>query len=266
MARTAAEIEQSMDTEAAKYSELEVLQHNKSMAAFWTYAKKIIVFVALTLERFFDQHKTDVNAIIEKTETGSIDWYLSLCYAYQHGDGLIIDNNQPVYATLNQSKQIIARASIKEDANATLLIKVVKAAGEQLTRLDTNEIAAFTAYINRRKLAGTKIEVQSLDADLLDLQVEVLLDPLLFDPTGKLLSEGSSEPVHKAIVQHLKVFDFGGTFYLSKLIDSVMDTEGVKDFYITSSKLNGSSFTQKIQSNAGYIKLDANTHITYVLS
>ncbi len=50
MARTANEIEESIDTEAAAYSELNVLQGNSSMAAFWTYAKKIIVFVALTLE------------------------------------------------------------------------------------------------------------------------------------------------------------------------------------------------------------------------
>ncbi|MCP4122647.1 MAG: hypothetical protein GY751_12915, partial [Bacteroidetes bacterium] len=98
MARTANEIEQSIDTVAVAYSELDVLQSNSSMAAFWTYAKKIIVFVALTLEKFFDQHKVDVNAIIEKTETGSIDWYLSICYAYQHGDSLIIDNNRPVYS------------------------------------------------------------------------------------------------------------------------------------------------------------------------
>ncbi len=266
MARTAAEIEQSIDTEAATNNELDVLQSNSSMAAFWTYAKKIIVFTSLTLKKFFDQHKEDVNAIIEKTETGSIDWYLSICYAYQHGDGLIIDNNRPVYSLIDESKQIIKRTAIKEDANATMFFKIVKEVSGELTKLDITELAAFTTYLNRRKIAGTKIDVQSLDADLLDLQVEVLLDPILFDNTGKLLSDGNTEPVLNAINEHLKVLDFGGTFYLSKLIDSVINIEGVKDFFITSAALNGNGFTRKVDSNAGYIKLDPNTQINDVLS
>ncbi len=266
MARTAQEVEQSMDTEAVNYNELDVLQTYSSMAAFWTYAKKVIVFVVHTLEKFFDQHKIDVNAIIEKTETGSIDWYLSLCYAYQHGDSLIIDNNRPVYSILDESKQIIKRAAIKEDANATRFFKIVKEVSGELTKLDINELTAFTTYLNRGKIAGTKIDAQSLDADLLDLQVEVLLDSILFDNTGKLLSDGSTEPVLNAINEHLKVFDFGGTFYLFKLIDSVMNIEGVKDFFISSAGLNGNSFTRKVDSNAGYIKLDTNTQINYVLS
>ncbi len=265
MARSAIEIEQSIDIEATAYSEVDVLQNNSSIAAFWTFVRKTIVIVALTLEKFFDQHKEDVNAIIEKTETGSVDWYLSICYAYQHGDGLIIDNNRPLYSLIDESKQIIKRTAIKEDTNATMFFKIVKEVSGELTKLDITELAAFTTYLNRRKIAGTKINVQSLDADLLDLQIEVLLDPLLFDNTGILLSDGSTEPVLDAINQHLKVFDFGGTFYLSKLIDSVMNTEGVKDFYITSSKLNSTSFTQKVESNAGYIKLDPNTQINYVL-
>ncbi len=266
MARTAAEIEQSIDTEASGYSELNVLQRGSSMVAFWTYAKKIIVFVALTLEKFFDQHKTDVNAIIEKPETGSIDWYLSICYAYQHGDSLIIDNNRPVYSTIDQSKQIIKRAAIKEDMSATMFFKIVKETGGELTKLDINELAAFTTYLNRRKIAGTNIDVESLDADLLDLQIEVLLDPILFDSSEKLLSDGSTEPALNALNEHLKVFDFGGTFYISRLIDSIMNIEGVKDFFITSAALNGNGFTQKMESNAGYIKLDPATQINYVLS
>ncbi len=171
-----------------------------------------------------------------------------------------------MYSIIDENKQIIARAAIKEDANATMFFKVVKEVSGELTKLDINELPAFTVYLNRRKIAGTKIDVQSLDADLLDLQVEVLLDPILFDSAGKLLSDGSIEPVLDAINGHLKVFDFEGTFYLSKLIDSVMNTEGIKDFYITSSKLNSTSFTQKVESNAGYIKLDSNTQINYVLS
>ncbi len=267
MARTSQEIEQSIDTEAANYSELNALQQNNSMADFWSCAKKIVVFVALTLEKLFDQHKADVNGIIEKTETGSIDWYLSICYDYQHGDSLIIDNNRPVYSTVNENKQIIKRAAIKENNDATLVFKVVKETNGEIGKLDNSELLAFTTYLNRRKIAGTKINVQSLDADILKLQIEILLDPILFNSAGKLLSDDSIEPVLNNINKHLKVFDFGGMFYLSKLIDSVMNIKGVKDFFITSAELNDNIFTRNIDSNAGYIKLDIiNTQINYVLS
>jgi len=266
MARTAQEIEQSIDVESANHSQLNELQSNTSLMAFWSYAKKIIVFVALQLEILLDKHKEEVNAKIDKTETGSIDWYLALGYDYQHGDSLIIDDNRPVYSVIDETKRIVKRVAIKENNDASMDFKVVKEVSGVLTKLDITELASFTAYLFRRKIAGTKITVQSLDADELSFTADVILDPILFDANGLLLSDGT-EPVMVKVNEQIKNFDFGGTFYLSKLIDKVMDIEGVKDFFITSSALNTTVFTRKVESTAGYIKLDIpNTTINYVLS
>lgn len=266
MARTEQEIEQSIDIEAATHSQLNELQSNTSLMAFWTYAKKIVVFVALHLEILLDKHKDEVNAKIDKTETGSVDWYLEICKNYQHGDSLIIDNNRPVYSEIDETKHIVKRVAIKENTDASMDFKVVKEVSGELTKLDLTELASFTAYLFRRKIAGTKITVQSLEADQLSFTAEVILDPILFDSNGLLLSDGS-EPVMLKVNEQIKNFDFGGTFYLSKLIDKVMDIEGVKDFYITASILNTVAFTRKVESTAGYIKLDTpNTTINYVLS
>ena len=44
-----------------------------------------------------------------------------------------------------------------------------------------------------------------------------------------------------------------------------MDVEGVIDFQITNTKMDGTTFTGKIDSAAGHVKLDiANSTITYV--
>ncbi len=266
MARTAIEIEQSIDDEATNFNQLDALQDNSSFVSFWNYAKKVVVFVAFTLEKFLDQHKVDVNNIIERTETGSIDWYLAVALEYQHGDNLIVENNRPVYSIIDENKRIIKRVAIKEDANAKMFFKVVKEENDEFEKLNQIELSAFTAYINRRKITGTRIDVQSLDADLLDLAVSVTLSPILFDDMGKLLSDNSIEPILEAIEAHLKVFDFGGIFYLSRLIDKVMNVEGVKDFFITASQLNGTAFSGSIESNAGHIKLGNNTQLNYVLS
>lgn len=266
MPRTAEEIEEIINTEAEKYEVLAVLQSNNSRVGFWVYVKKVVAFVALTLEKIFEKHKIEINEIIDKTEIGSIYWYLQRCYEYQHGDSLLIENNRPVYANINKEKQIIKRAALKEETRSSLLFKVAKEENGVLERLSNTELASLTTYMNRIKIAGTKLDIQSLTIDVLDIQAEVILDSLLFNTNGKLLSDEDTEPVFIAIENHLRVFDFGGTFYLSKLIDSVMNTEGVKDFFVSSATLNDVDFNRSIESSAGYIRLKENIAITYVLS
>lgn len=264
MARTSEEIETLIDDKASTYPQLSELQSNSSQVQFWNYAKKVFVFIALNLEQLFDQHKADINATIQKTETGSIEWYIANSLAFQYGDILIIDNNRPVYSEVIEANKIIKRVAIKEDADAVLTIKVVKGDNE-LEKLTIPELASFEAYVNRVKIAGTKIIVQSLDADELVLDAEIIVDPLLFNLDGTLISDGSS-PVKDAIEKQLKEFDFGGTFLLSRLIDKVMDVEGVVDFFINSSELNNTSFNRSIESVAGYVKLNQSTQLIYVFS
>jgi hypothetical protein len=267
MARTSEEIEQIIEDEANSYVELVELQQNTSMMAFWTYAKKVIVFVVLVLEKIFDKHKEDVSAIIDKTETGSIDWYLSVTREYQHGDSLIIDNNRPVYSIIDEAKQIIKRVAIKEDANASMYFRLVKQVNGEFVKLTAIELSGATSYLHRKKIAGTKIIVESVDADLLDLAANLIVDGSIIDVNGALLSDNTVFPVIDAINNHLINFDATASkFYLSSLIDSVMNVEGVIDFHITETKLNSITFTRNVESAAGYIKLDSNTVISYVLS
>lgn len=265
MARTSQEIEQSIDTEASQYPELNELQSNSSMVAFWVHTKKVIVFVALFLEILFDKHKEEVNQIIDATETGSFDWYASIFKDYQHGDSLTLENNRPVYAEVDESKRIIKRVSITELPDASLLVKAVKEDNDELVPLTGAELAGFSAYVYRRKIAGTKIQIQSLVADELTIDCEAILDPVLFKSNGQLISD-NSEKVKDVMEAHLKNFDFGNKFYLSKLIDEVMNIEGVIDFHINSTDLSGTTFDRSIISNAGHIKLNVNSTFTYVLS
>lgn len=264
MARTSEEIETLIDDKASTYPQLSELQSNSSQVQFWNYAKKVFVFIALNLEQLFDQHKADINATIEKTETGSIEWYIANSLAFQYGDILIIDNNRPVYSENIEANKIIKRVAIKEDADAILTIKVVKG-DDELEKLTIPELASFEAYVNRVKIAGTKIIVQSLDADELILNAEVILDPLIFNETGSLIFDNSF-PVEEAINAQLKEFDFGGTFLLSRLIDKVMDVPGVVDFFINDAQLNNIAFNRSIESTAGYIKLNSSTQLSYVFS
>jgi hypothetical protein len=267
MARTLQEIEQSIDNELAIHTELNELQTNSSLVQFWSFLKKAVALLALNIEIMLDKHKDEVQTIISSTETGSIDWYVSICLEYQHGDSLIIDNNRPVYSVIYPSKRIVKRVAIKEHPDAHLEIKAVKELNGNYVKLDITELASFTAYIYRRKIAGTLIQVYSLDADALVIDFTSKLDSTLFDSSGKLISDSNIEPVIDAINNYTKNFDFGGVFYLSKLIDKVMSIEGVIDFYINQATLNGTIINHKVESPAGYIDLDTqNSNTNYVLS
>lgn len=269
MARTSQEIEQDIDNEAALYSELDDLQNNSSMMAFWKYTKKIIVFVALTLEKMFDQHRLDVNSVIDGTETGSIEWYATKFKEYQHGDSLVIENNRPIYALIDENKKIVKRVSVEEkidiNNNVYLLVKAVKEVGGLFEPLDLTEKAGFGAYTQRFKIAGTLIVIESSPFDELTIDCEAVLNPLLFDANGLLISDGS-EPVKEVMENHLKNFAFGSTFILSKLIDEMMEIEGVVDFHINSTFLGAIPFTRSIDSPAGHIRLSNTSNIGYVLS
>ncbi len=266
MARTLNEIETSIDVEALKHEELRALQGNTSAVSFWAYVKKIVAFTALTIEKMFESHKAEINSLIEATETGSADWYLKTCYDYQHGDSLTLKNNRLVYPTVNAAKKIIKRVSLKESTNATLFFKVAKESSGNLEELTNEELASFKTYLSRVKIAGTKLDIQSGNADTLSIQAAAILDPLLFNSEGKLLADGVTIPVLLAIKKYLRNFDFGSTLYLSGIIDSVMDIAGVKDFHISAVTLNDSAFTRSVESAAGYINLTDDSTISYVLS
>lgn len=269
MARTQAQIEQEIETEANSYTELAELQSNPSLMEFWKYAKKLIAFFIVAFENMLDKHKEEVEQTIDNTETGLTPWYIDILKEYQHGDILTIENNRFVYPVIDETKRIVKRVAIKEGAgtDATLYIKAVKEVAGDLVKFTATEKAGVEAYLNKRKILGTKFNLQSLDANLLELTVTVQLDAMLYDTDGSLLADPTTFPVLDAIEDYNKNFDFGGTYYNSKLIDTVMNVPGVIDFHLTATKMDTVVYTGSKESTAGHVKLDVpNSTLTYVLA
>lgn len=269
MAADLSEIIDEIEIEAADHPELDELSSNPSLVAFWLHAKQLFAKLILSVRVQFEAYKNEVSELIDQTETGGIEWYRAKCLEYQHGDSLVIENNRPVYNVINPELKIIKRAAISETEDLagyiTLQIRVVKEEDEVYAPLTDTEVSSFTAYMTRQKIAGTKLNVQSYPADVLKLTANIELDPTLYNEDGQLISDPTSEPVLEAIKAHLKVFDFGSTFYISKLIDAVMNIEGVNDFDIAARTLNDISFSNKVESPAGHIALDPTTILNYVL-
>ena len=256
MARSVEEIEESIQTEAAKYPELDALTSNTSKVSFWRYTIKIVAFVAHMIELLFDKHKKEVNALIITTEIGTSDWYKYACLSYQHGDNLVLINNIPSYFEVIQEKQIIKKVAINEDENSTLVIKVAKEDNGVFVRLIEEEKAGLLTYLSRVKIAGTPINLISADADMIKITATIKVSNLVFNDEGKLLGDTNQSPVLEAIKKYLKVVDFGATLYLSRVVDTVMSIDGVIDFVINDSAINEVIFSNSIKSNSGYFNLN----------
>lgn len=266
-----AEIEaiiEEIEAEASLHTELDELESNPSLVGFWIKSKQIFAMLIRSLKVQHETYKNEVNALIDKTETGLIDWMRVICLSYQHGDSLIVQNNRLVYNVINPAIQIIKRVAIYEtDTGGYIVVqvRVVKEVDGAYAPLSDTELSAFSAYLQKQKFAGTALNIESSTADILKVLATVELDKSLFSDDGHLIADPTAEPVLDTINTYLKNFDFGGTFYASKLIDTIMEIEGVNDFHITSKTLNAVAFTSKTFAPSGHIALDPTSTMTYVL-
>ncbi|WP_299460793.1 baseplate J/gp47 family protein [uncultured Microscilla sp.] len=212
-----------------------VLQEINTASRFspWRAIVYIMAFVIYSLEKLFTLFKADVTEIVTNNRIGSLAWYAQVSQGFQLGDNL---NENLQYNTLNTDLQIISRVAVKELPDSTLSIKVAKGATQaDLAPLTETEEQQFTAYLNKMKPAGVKVNAQSLTADQIKIAAEVFYNPLFAsaDITTRLVA---------AINDYCSNINFGGQLNRNDLIERVRQEEGIEDFVI--------SLLQVVQNNA----------------
>lgn len=267
--RTLEDIQAQIDAAAKDYPALSELQSNPSPISVWQAMKAVFAFCAFSLEKMLADLKKEVLKNITEKQIGTKLWYLEQIKAFQYGDLLIVSSGLLRYAQDAPEKRIITTAGVKDGtAPGTLIVKALKAGGKVL---NTDEAAAFSLYLNRVKIAGTHIVIQSLPANKIKIDITVELDRQRFDAGGRLF--GKNEAVIKsAIADFLQEIPFDGIFYLSKLEDTLQAIEGVIDTHISAAHYRDSAeswqpLERKYEPPAGHLTLDADgSNITYVLN
>lgn len=266
MARTVTEIYDSILAKKAESEELEGLTSTSESALFKLFAY-VFAYSSWTLETLFDLFKADVESKL-LTPSHNPLWYQRQSLIYQHGDPLIYHDTKQVFTYLeeDEEKQIIANAAAVE-REGRLLIKVVKEGDSGYEALDAEELAGFSAYINRIK-DFVRIVTRSWSADDMSLEYEIKYDPLLMASDGTALSDGS-RPVDLAIENYLSNLDFNGRFSIIKLEDAIQLVPAVIDFQRlkVASKQGQDDFSDIAVdrvAESGYMKLhEATSSITY---
>jgi hypothetical protein len=191
--------------------------------------------------------------------------------AFQYGITLPADSD--VYAVVpppSPSVLIIANAAAVELTNL-VRIKAAKLSAGVLTALSGSELTAFTAYMQRIKDAGVRLQCTSGTPDNLQLQLAVFYDPLVLDNTGARLDGTSSMPVKDAINAFLDNLPFNGLFVLNNLIAAIQAIDGVRIGEIIAAQANYGAtpyviIAYEYTPDAGYMILDNSyfdAHVTY---
>lgn len=271
MARTIAAIQQQItDTKNADPT-LSASLTSSSNTAIWKLWTYIVAVCIWTLENLFDYHKGEVDEIINSQKPHTLPWYIMMARQFQYGITLPADSDVYLTTSVDPAVVIIKYAAAVELTNL-VRIKVAKLSGSALAGLSGTELSAFTAYMNRIKDAGVRLQLTSGEPDNLQLQLNIFYDPLVLNSAGQRLDGTADTPVADAVNNFLANLPFNGLFVLNNLTIALQHIDGVRIGNIITAQANYAAtpyvpIMVEYSPDAGYMILDEayfNAHIAYI--
>ena len=269
MARTIAAIQQSIINAKESESALSGLTSTSNTAVWklWTYVVAVCIWA---LENLFDFHKAEVSDIIATQKPHTLQWYVKMAKLFQYGIALPPDSDTYSSPSTDPAIVIVKNAAVVEFINF-VRIKVAKQPGAVLEPLSPSELTAFSAYMNRIKDAGVRLQITSGNPDNLRLALHIYYDPLTLNSAGARLDDTATTPVKDAVNSFLANLPFNGLFVLNNLVAALQAIDGVRIGEIVSAEANYAStpyvpVTVEYTPDAGYMTLDEtyfNTNISY---
>lgn len=226
-----------------------------SAVAEWKLWRDLIITIAMTLERIVNLFKKDVEVYLNNEQHGGLYWYGQISKEFQYGDNLVVVDGIVKYPTITPANLRVSHVSVKEVNDEVLVLKVAKSVSGVLAPLSAPELASFKSYIAQRKLPGTKININSNVADLVNYDIEIYYD-VLFDPAI----------VQQNVLDSLNLFKnnlaFDAVLYKSAFVDAVMNAEGVKGLNIYTLDIdmsdgNNYELVNYLELQAGYFNWNA---------
>ena len=270
MARTIAAIQQQIiDTKNAD-PVLSTYPWSASNVAIWRLWTYVVAVCIWTLETLFDAHKSEVAGIIATQKPHTLQWYVMMAKLFQYGVTLPPDSD--TYAAPSSDPEVvIVQYAAAVELVSLVRIKVAKQLGTTLAGLSSSELTAFSAYMNRVKDAGVRLQLTSGNPDSLQLAVAIYYDPLVLSSTGARLDGTAATPVKDAINAFLINLPFNGLFVLNNLVIALQAIDGVRIGNVAGAQANYAAtpyvpIAVEYLPDAGYMVLDEtyfDLNITY---
>jgi hypothetical protein len=229
--RTYSEILQSIIDEKNANPETAAL-NNSSSTAIWYLWANIAASAIFVFEQIFYKEKEELTALTLRRKYGTVPWYALIASEFQYGHTLVFNEASGTfgYAVVDESAQIIARATARENTNLSAIqIKVAKnnASGTALEPLSSAEFIAFQDYMDKVGIAGVLQLLVNENADIVNIQGDVYYDQS-FDVSSLKTS------INEAL-NELKInFSFDGILLRNDIIEAIRNVPGVADFKVIS--------------------------------
>ena len=271
MARKIAEIQQSIIDAKNADATLAGLT-STSNTAIWLLWTWVIATVSWTLEVLFDRHKAEVTAIINGQSPHTLEWYAYMAKQFQYGVSLPAGSDVYLVVPPADATVLIIKYAAAIEMSRQVRVKVAKLSAGILAPLSSPELTAFSAYMNRIKDAGLRLQLTSGNPDNLQLAVNIYYDPLTLDNTGARLDGTGATVVKDATNNFLDNLPFNGLFVLNSLIAAMQAVEGVRIAQVVTAQANYAatpyvSIPVEYVPDAGYMILDDTyftANITYI--
>lgn len=242
MARTTAEIKKTMTDAFLADSDLREA-YGLASDATWDKSfsavsvENILIYIVAVccraVEVLHEQWKADVDAVVEKMVVASVPWYWKKALAFQLGDELVLneDTMEYGYAKVDAEKQVVKYAAVRDKGRSVQILVSGDEDGIPSV-IEGDTLNAFKTYMNRVKVAGVLLSISSKASDRVKITAKVTIDPMVVNEQGEALSDGG-KPVETAIEEYLKNITYGGTLNKTKLMQAILEADGVEDVELT---------------------------------
>lgn len=281
MARTIteihAELTSSLVTEMAAIN-ITIDPSTWSKANLLRLVTYVVAVCQWTIEQLHDTHKTEINELIAAKKPHSLRWYAEKAKAFQFGDNLapeqdFYDNTGIPDEEVEKAKVVKFAAVVRQkrsNGRVFLRVKAARTTGTDLAPLTIDQLDSLRAYFDRIADAGVDIEVDSGEADQLQLELKIYYNPLIIGSNGSRLDGTNDAPIPNAIRAYLQNLPFNGLFVLAQLIDSLQAVEGVEIPHLVACQTSYAGFPPasvdvEYIPDSGYLRIDdAHLKIVYI--
>lgn len=229
MARTIADIQAQIIADVQSDSTLSGL-NSTSVTAIWRLWTYIVASAIWALEILWDAFRIEITDLVAAQKPHTLRWYQRKALDFQYGGTLVPGedyfDNTGVDPDDVSDQKIIAQAAAVEQSGS-LIVKVAKEVGGELTALNSTENDAVVAYFGDIKDAGVTLQVRSVAADRLKIEVDVYYNATVLGSTGARLDGNNATPIQSAAKTFLRSLPFDGEFVKAHLTDALQAVDGV---------------------------------------
>ena len=222
--------------------------------------ESILIYVfaasAWVLEQMWEAFRVETEQRINDAYVTSLSWYYRKALEFQKGDALVFDEKtySYKYPAVDTDKQVVKNVAVRQVTDNDVTKLKIYFSDAEKKPLTGDVRTAFENYIREIGAAGTHYLFVSEAPDSLRVHLRIYYNPLVLDSSGTRL-DGGGKPIEDVIESYLNGLEYGGTFYATRLVDMIQNTEGVKDV-----ELEGTTW-KSIKENRRRIDADSGAFV-----